>query len=59
MNASTISLEQLRPALRAIFERAYLADPALTHRQLFELGYTTVVAQLKIDWEMGRLPTAA
>lgn len=36
-------------------ERAYAKDPKATHEDLVYIGYWTIAAQLRIDYQAGRL----
>ena len=51
--ASTI--ERANSDWRSAIERNYQADPVRTHSELISRCYWTVAAQLKIDYEVGRL----
>lgn len=41
--------------MRAIVERAYLVDPTRTDQDLRALGEHRVAAELRVDYESGRL----
>lgn len=49
------NLEEVKPAIRSIYERAYSADPKKTHADLVASGLTSIASQLQIDFDAGRL----
>lgn len=49
------TLEQMHPDWRSAIERNYQADPRRTHSELISRGLWTIAAQLKIDYQVGRL----
>ena len=49
------SIESKSPTFRALIERSYRVDPKLTASELTYMGYWTIAAQLKIDYQSGLL----
>lgn len=50
-----VRLEDRPVDFRLLMERAYRLDPIGAHRNLVDLGYWQMAAQLKIDHAAGRL----
>lgn len=48
-------IEKLKLDERERLERRYQREPAATHADLIERGYWFVAAQLRIDYQVGRL----
>lgn len=48
-------IEHVHLNLRELMERSYRLAPERTHAELVHTGYWLVAAQLKIDYEVGRL----
>jgi len=48
-------IESVHLNLRELMERSYRLAPELTHAELVNTGYWLVAAQLKIDYDAGRL----
>lgn len=50
-----VRVEEFSVEIRSFYERTYQIDPVRTHNTLVACGYWLAAAQLKIDYDMGRL----
>lgn len=48
-------IEHKSPEFRSMVERSYRVDPKLTASELTYMGYWTIAAQMKIDYQSGIL----
>lgn len=50
-----LTVEEFAVDIRLLYERAYQREPERTHATLVARGYWHAAAQMKIDYEVGRL----
>jgi len=50
-----LRLHSMTPALRSIVERAFLKDQVRTETDLMALGWTLLIAELRMDLQLGRI----